>query len=509
MRASFIAPNSPAAYVRRAGMFVCGSLLLALPHGALADRPSPQELTSKIDQYMAARVGRGDFSGTVLLAKNGQILFCRGYGMANIEHDVACTPSTKFQVGLDHQAIHRHGDLDSLRNAASSPSADKVKKYISSAPKAWDDITIHHLLTHTSGIPNYTGFADFLKTLRDPITLDELIAKFKDKPLDFKPGEKFKYSNSGYVVLGKIIDTASGRPYAAFLKEAIFDPLGMNDTGYDSFATVIKNRASGYSRLLGLVPVNSTYIDMSIPHAAGALYSTALDLLKWDSALDSEKLVPRKAIEAMFTPFKDHYGYGWSIGNKFDQPRQVHGGGIPGFVTDIQRYPQEKLLVVVLSNFETSRVGRIGSDLAAIALGGPYVIPREPKPAQVDLAVLATYAGQYQSDSTQGKDKLLITVTMDGKTLRVEPKGQSRWVAVPESDTRFYLKGADATLEYARDAKGKVDHLTLLQDNRNIRAVRIEPAMAAGKDGKSIPKPDTQPVKPAAPRPVAVPGAAP
>ena len=160
------------------------------------------------------------------------------------------------------------------------------------APKAWDEITIHHLLTHTSGIPNGTSFPDFLKTLpRSVSPSTELIAKFKDKPLEFKPGEKFKYSNSGYIVLGQIIETASGKPYASFLKEAIFDPLQMHDSGYDNAAQVLKHRASGYTRLLGLAPANAMYIDMSIPHAAGALYSTVLDLLKWDRALDSEKLV--------------------------------------------------------------------------------------------------------------------------------------------------------------------------------------------------------------------------
>jgi CubicO group peptidase (beta-lactamase class C family) len=485
-----------------------GILFFALPHVALADRPSSEELTSKIDQYMAARVDRDHFNGTVLLAKNGQALFCRGYGMANLEHDVPCAPNTKFRLGSITKQFTAMAILI-LQERGKLAVTDKVKKYISSAPKAWDDITIHHLLTHTSGIPNYTGFPDFLKTLRNPVTLDELIAKFKDKPLDFKPGEKFKYSNSGYIVLGKITETASGRPYDAFLKEAIFDPLGMRDTGYDNAATILKNRASGYSRLLGLAPANSAFIDMSIPHAAGALYSTVLDLLKWDRALDSEKLLPRKSIEAMFTPFKDRYGYGWTIDNKFDQPRQSHAGGIPGFVTYIQRFPAEKLLVVVLSNFEASKVGTIGSDLAAIALGGPYVIPREPKPVQVDVALLATYAGQYAGDSAEANEKLLITVTVDGNTLKVEPKGQARLLATPESEARFYLKATDATLEFAKDSRGIVDHLTLLQNNRNIKATRVEPAANAGKAEKSTPKPDSQSAKPPGPLPAKVPGATP
>jgi CubicO group peptidase (beta-lactamase class C family) len=487
-------------------MFLCAALLFAVPRVALADRPSPEELTSKIDKYMAARVDRDHFNGTVLLAKDGQPLFCSGYGMANLEHDVPCTANTKFRLGSITKQFTAMAILI-LQERGKVAVTDKVKKYISSAPKAWDDITIHHLLTHTSGIPNYTGFPDFLKTLRNQVALDELIAKFKDKPLDFKPGEKFRYSNSGYIVLGRIIEIASGRPYATFMKEPIFDPLEMHDTGYDNFATVLKNRAAGYSRQFGLVASNSMYIDMSIPHAAGALYSTVLDLLKWDRGLDSERLLPSKSIEAMFTPFKDRYGYGWSIDNKFDQPRHSHAGGIPGFVTYIQRFPAEKLLVVVLSNFEGSRVGNIGSDLAAIALGGPYVIPREPKPVQVETALLAKYAGEYLADSAADKEKLLITVTVDGNTLKMQPKGQARLLATPESEARFYLKATDATLEFAKDPYGIVNHLTLLQDNRNIKATRVKPRAQASQGEKSAPKSDSPSAKPPGPQPAKVPGA--
>ncbi len=370
-------------------------------------------------------------------------------------------------------------------------------------------ITIEHLLTHTSGIPNYTSFPDFFKTLRTQVSLDELIAKFKDKPLDSKPGEKFKYSNSGYIVLGKVIEVASGQSYAAFMKEAIFDPLEMHDTGYDSATAILKNRASGYTRMFGLAPTHSTYIDMSIPHAAGALYSTVLDLLKWDRALDTEKLVPKKSIEAMFTAFKGNYGYGWTIDQKFDQTRQVHGGGIPGFVTVIERFPREKLVVIALSNLETARADRIGNDLAAIALGGPYVIPREPKPAKVERSVLATYAGRYQLDHAPGKEKLEITVTADGDTLRVEPKGQGRLLAIPESATRFYLKAADATVEFTTDAKGAVSHLTLLQDNQYSKAQKTAVAGPASPPAESTKASAAEPAKPPAADAAALQGAKP
>ncbi len=496
----------------RAGVCYFAWLLLGLSAVSRADRPSPTELPSRIDEYMAARVERDHFSGTILLAKNGGVLFSRGYGMANLEHDIPCTTKTKFRLGSITKQFTAMAILI-LQERGKLAVTDPIKKYLPSAPKAWDEITIHHLLTHTSGITNYTDLPDFLKSLRNPVTLDELIAKFKDKPLGSKPAEKFKYSNSGYIVLGRIIETASGKPYATFMKEAIFDPLEMHDTGYDNATAILKNRASGYSRVFNLAPTNSAYIDMSLPHAAGALYSTVDDLLKWDRALDSEKLVSKKSRDAMFTPFKDGYGYGWGIGRKFDQTLHSHGGGIPGFATCIERYPDEKLVVVVLSNFDGTRVDRIGNDLAAIALGGPYVVPREPKPATLDLALYDAYAGQYQMGRPDSKEKILIAVTKVDKRLMVERKGQTRVVAIPESETRFYLKGPDATVEFVKGPKGAVTHLVLLQDNRYMKAGRIEPAAAPEKTQQAAPKsaekPAEKPAKRPEPAPAGAPGARP
>jgi CubicO group peptidase (beta-lactamase class C family) len=471
--------------------------VLPFPWTALrADLPSQADVARKANEYMSASVERDKFSGSVLIARDGKVLFSRGYGMANLEHDVPCTPQTKFRLGSITKQFTAMAILI-LQERGKLNVDDKVKKYLPDAPAAWDDITIRHLLTHTSGIKNYTGFPDFLKTLRNRITLTDLIAKFKDKPLDFKPGEKFKYSNSGYIVLGKIVETASGKSYGAFVKEAIFDPLEMHDTGYDSAAQVLKHRASGYSRPAGMAATNSQYIDMSIPHAAGALYSTVEDLLKWDRALDTERLVSKKSMDAMFTAFKDGYGYGWMIDRKFDQPRQSHGGGIPGFVTVIERFPAEKLLVVALSNLENARVDRIGNDLAAIALGGRYVIPHEPKAVTIDPGLYDAYAGQYEADLKNGKGKLLLTVTKEGKGLVVQAKGQPRFAAVPEGQARFYLKGPEALVEFVKGPKGAVTHLTFLQDNQTTEARRIEPAAPAKNGEPSKSKTDSKPVAPA------------
>ncbi len=439
----------------------------------LALPPTARELDSRVEEYLAARVKRDHFSGSILIAREGKVLFSKGYGLASVEHDVPNTPHTKYRLGSITKQFTAMAVLI-LQQQGKLNVHDRIKKYLPDAPKTWDAITIEHLLTHTSGIFNYTESPEFLKTLPVRVSLTELIAKFRDKPLNFKPGEKFRYSNSGYIVLGQIIETASGQNYASFLKQAIFDPLAMTESGYDNAITILKHRASGYTRRLGVLLTNCDYIDMSIPHAAGALYSTTGDLLKWDQALYTEKLLPRQALDAMFTPHKDNYGYGWIIDKKFGLTRYEHGGGIMGFVTIIERYPDEKLLVVALSNLDNSPIGAIGTDLAAIALGQRYVVPREPKVAKLDPAIYDAYAGRYEAE-VPGKEKehKQFTVVRDGSRLFYEPKGKARFLLTPESDTLFYIKAGDSEARFVKDAAGKVTHLVVIDDGRELTARRL------------------------------------
>jgi len=429
---------------------------------------------------MAARVKRDHFSGSVLIARDGKVLFSRGYGMANLELDVPNTPETKFRLGSITKQFTAAAIL-LLQQEGKLNVQDKLKKHVPDAPAAWDEITIHHLLTHTSGIPNYTSFPEFLKTLPVRVTLKELIAKFRDRPLDFKPGEKHQYSNSGYVVLGQVIENVAGQGYASFLGAKIFGPLGMKDTGYDNAGTILKHRASGYTRRLGIVLTNCDYVDMSIPHAAGALYSTVEDLVKWDQALYSDGLLDAKSREAMFTPFKDNYAYGWVVDRRFGRPRHVHGGGIMGFVTMLTRFPEEKLLVVALSNLEGAPVGPVANDLAAIALGKRYVIPREPVAAKLEPASLDRYAGAYEATLPDGKI-VLTTISRDGTRLFFQLGGGSKAVLTPESETLFYARANDSEVRFAEDGKaGAVTQFSFIREGEEITAKRRPPDGAKKK----------------------------
>jgi CubicO group peptidase (beta-lactamase class C family) len=293
--------------------------------------------------------------------------------MANAEWDVPNTPRTKFRLGSITKQFTATVVL-MLERQGKLKVEDPVSKYVPGAPAAWKKVTIHHLLTHTSGIPSFTSFPDYIKTMTLPSPAAETVKRFRDKPLEFEPGSQFRYSNSGYVLLGYLIEKITGQSYEELVGKWIFGPLGMKDTGYDHPERILKNRASGYSNA-GKTLANARYLDMTIPHAAGSLYSTVEDLLIWDQALYTEKLLPAKVLERMFTPFKDNYAYGWMV--RTENNRQVigHGGGINGFSTMIVRIPQERLFTAALSNLETRDAGRIANELVRLALGEKVDLP--------------------------------------------------------------------------------------------------------------------------------------
>jgi len=328
------------------------------------------DLAARLREHMDGLAKNDGFSGAVLVIKDGQPLLRQAYGKANYELDVPNTPETKFRLGSITKQFTAMAVMILAEQGKLSVD-DPIGKRLDNAPAAWDKIAIRHLLTHTSGIPSYTGFPQMMsRTVRLPASVDEIIATFRDKSLEFEPGEKFTYSNSGYIVLGKIIERASGQDYASFVRQNIFQPLEMNDTGYDQNMAILPHRAAGYARVLGVL-ANAPYIDMTWPHAAGALYSTVEDLARWDQALSAGKLIGADSYKTMFTPARSSYAFGWFVREREGHKEIGHGGGIHGFSSSILRYPDDKLCVVVLNNVVPTRSEQIGRDLAGIVLGLP------------------------------------------------------------------------------------------------------------------------------------------
>ncbi|MCA1625369.1 MAG: serine hydrolase [Acidobacteria bacterium] len=448
------------------------ALCLLVFQSASAQNPSAspqsaQQIAAKVDEYMNAAVRVYRFSGSILVARDSQTIMSKGYGMANYELHVPNTPQTVFRLGSNTKSFTATAIM-MLQERGKFNVNDSICKYLSDCPAAWQPITIRNLLTHTSGIPNYTALPDFGKTMSLPVTHASLINRFKDKPPEFAPGEKYNYSNSGYYLLGVIIERASGKSYADFLQENIFAPLGMTQTGYDNSSRVIKNRAAGYVAQ-GDSFANASYIDMTIPFAAGALYSSVEDLLRFDKALNTEKLLSRKSLDEMFTPLKNEYGYGWEIRKQLERQLIEHGGSINGFQSSLSRFPADRETVIVLSNNGSLSTRGIAQDLAAIVFGAPYKIPQERKAIALDAKTLEKYVGQFQPASGS-----ILTVTLENGKLMRQVGAQPRVELFAESETEFFLKGTDVQITFVKDAQGRVTGQLVRRNGRETLVPKIK-----------------------------------
>ena len=434
------------------------SLLIALLFSLPARAQDP---AARFDEYLGDLARKDLFSGAVLVARDGKVLFAKGYGKANEEFDIPNAPAVKFRLGSITKQFTAAAILQ-LEERGKLRVADPICNYLKECPETWKEITIRHLLTHTSGIPNYTALPSYPQSMHAPVTNDGMIARFKDRPLDFKPSEKWNYSNSGYFLLGVIIEKVSGEGYEAYLQKNIFTPLGMKDSGYDWHHTILKNRATGYSYQKG-ARVNSTYLDMGQPAAAGSLYSTVEDLFRWNEALFNGKALSPKSFEAMTTPVLNNYGYGVGMTEVFKRKTVSHGGGINGFNTYLIRYLDDKVTIAVLRNrdYGAPSPTKICETLAALYFGEKIETPAAaPAPAtvKVDPKIYNEYAGEYQLAPT-----FVISITREGDRLMAQATGQPQIELFPESETKFFLKVVEAKVTFVRGADGKVTHLILHQ----------------------------------------------
>jgi len=315
----------------------------------------------RIANWIESYDRNGYLNGSILIASNENILFNKGFGMANWEHKVPNTPTTKFRIGSLTKAFTAMG-IFQLHEKQKLNINDYVGKYLHDYPNG-DRITILHCLTNSSGIPNYTSFADFWSsTMRLPSTLNQLIDSFKDRDLDFEPGRSFGYSNSGYTLLTAIMEIVSGISYADYIQEQICHPLGMYNTGCDDGIRVVPSLASGYS--FWEEPIHPAYADLSFPLGSYGLYSTTEDLFIWDKALKSFKILNKELTEKMFTPNLSSYAYGWMKSEVFGKNCVHHSGDISGFCSDFLRFVDDQVTIIFLSNMNVTPVKHLSLEIA-------------------------------------------------------------------------------------------------------------------------------------------------
>src|SRR5436309_9114286 len=343
-----------------------------------------QDKAGKIDQLISLYNKYGQFNGSALVADNGKVIYQKGVGLANMEWNIPNTSETKFRLG----SITKQFTATLILQLVEQGKIKLDGKLIDYLPDYRQDtgakVTIHNLLSHTSGIPSYTSLPGFFQNVsRNPFAVNDFIKTYASGDLEFEPGTKFVYSNSAYFLFGAIIEKVAGKPYEQVLKENIFDPLGMKNTGYDHWGSIIGNRATGYSRTPRGYET-APYLDMSIPYAAGSLYSTVEDLYLWDQALYGERVLSAKSKDLMFKPNLSNYGYGFvmtkatlAAPTKLAVPVIQHNGGINGFSTVIVRMVPEKRLIVLLDNTERGQyLDKIVLDIMSVLYDQPYESPK-------------------------------------------------------------------------------------------------------------------------------------
>ena len=423
--------------------------------------------TARMEELIRARVDDGTFTGAVLVARGDEIILSKGYGLANREWSIPNSPSTKFRLGSITKQFTAAAILK-LADQGKLGIDDPVKKHWPAAPAAWDAVTIRHALTHTSGIPNFTSFPEFRTWQLTETTPEKTVGYFRDKPLDFAPGARMSYSNSGYVLLAYLIERVSGQSYAEYLRANVLEPLGMKSSGYDLAATIIESRAAGYTPTAQGVR-NAAYVDMTLPSGAGGLYSTTEDLLEWTQGLFGGRLLSAASLEAMTTPMLDNYAFGVVVGNAGGRKTVEHNGGIEGFNTHLTYYPESKVTVAVLANLNGNAPGQLAAQLGRLAHGEAVVLSSERTTIELPREKLDRLAGSYELMPTAN-----MVITVEGTQLMSRLGPQPAVPLFAESETKFFPRVVEAELEFELDSSGNATALVLRQGGREMRGTRIE-----------------------------------
>jgi CubicO group peptidase (beta-lactamase class C family) len=412
---------------------------LALVLACLVGLCSAQASGARAQQLMQTYADDGWFMGSVLIAQNGKVVLSKGYGWADAEWSIPNSPSTRFAIASITKEFTAASIL-LLEERGKLKTDDLVKKYLPEAPAAWDKITIYNLLTHTSGIPD----AGVEYESGPP---EKML--FHDKPLEFQPGEKWSYSNQGYVVLGYVLESLSGQTYEDFVHDNIFKPLGMNDSGMDSNFTVIPRRASGYSP--GENGIDNAERIYHSAFAAGGIYSTTEDMLRWEEGLFGGKLLTPVSLHKMTTPFKSDWACGLYVKHVNGHLMAEQSGGAIGFNADVAYYPEEKLAVIVLGNLNTAAILKMTAALADVMHGDPISVSI-PKAIALPREILARYVGTYTFSDGD------FVVTLHGDHL-IADYG-SKYRLFPESETKFFIKWWDMNFEFSKNEKGEFTTVT-------------------------------------------------
>ena len=472
---------------------ICGradAAELLASKGAAASLPLPP--AEAVVDAMFTELTRGKVPGAaVLVSRNGKTVFEKGYGYASIENGARVAPETRFRIGSVTKQFTAAAILR-LQEEGRLSVDDHLSKFIPGYPRG-GEVTLRHLLTHTSGIHSFTDKPEFLETVTTPIkSADDFIRSFENDPYDFAPGTKWSYDNSGYFLLGYIVEKVSGQPYGDFLRAHFFEPLGMKDTGVYRNADPPAHDSTGYSQDGASVRKARNW-DMSRAGGAGILYSTAPDLARWNEGLFGGHVLSRASLDAAWSPVNpvstkepanDGYGFGWAL-DTFRGLREIHhGGGLEGFLSELTRFPAQGLTVVVLANSSPPVPGLVPSELAhevaEVYLGDAMKQRPSTQAIALSPADLEAFVGRYDYGAA------VLTVTREDDRLFAQLSAQPRFEIFPRSANEFFWKVVDAQVTFVKDAAGHVVKARHQQGGGSFEAPRLEDQEAVQVDPAAL-----------------------
>lgn len=415
-----------------------------------------QTLEQKIDKAVSVVYPADGPGVAVLVARDGKVLYRKGHGMADLEFGLPMKADYVFRIGSITKQFTAAAILQ-LEEAGKLSLSDDITKYLPDYPTGGQTITIENLLNHTSGIKSYTGMEQFTNEWRrKDLTPDSLISFFKNEPMDFAPGENWRYNNSAYIILGYIIEKVSGMNYADYVEKKFFQPLGMKNSYYDYTGEIIPNRLPGYQRE-GEKYENANYLSMTLPYAAGSLLSTVDDLFTWYKAVAAGKIISPENLKKSISPTKIKtgnsiaYGYGLSTGNIQGSPFYGHTGGINGFLSVSLYLPIEEIFVVLLTNCDCNSASDLDAELAALALEKPYEWTEVP----LDSSNMPEYQGVYEA----AYDGMRTIRYKEGK-LYSQISGGMQYELMPTGKDKFHIVNSLTDLVFNRNDKGEITSVT-------------------------------------------------
>ncbi len=429
-----------------------------------------QQIKMKLEEYLNAAVKYNNFQGAVLVEKEGKVILSKGYGMADYENTIQNTSSTRFAIGSITKQFTAMAIMQ-LYERGRLKLDDKLSRYYPDFPRG-NEITIHQLLSHTSGIVNYTMLPEYWQIDPYKITKDDIFKLLYNNPLDFKPGERWNYSNSGYVLLSDIVEKITGKSYEEYLDKNIFKPLRMKNSGLCMSRDKLNIKTVGYDGYLDIQPVDDT-MSFRGSFGAGSLYSTVEDLYLWEKALDTEKLVSKKTMNKIFTPyfetFMGAYGYGWYIKGEDKEKTAFHDGIIAGFHSIISKYIGINSASIILSNksINGSTIYKVENDINSILLGKDIELPKEKATIRLDVKKIDRLLGTYNIEP--GYD---VVITREGEHTYVTFTGMERIELYPISETEFFLRNMDLTCTFEIGENNEAKSIEINQRGTIYKAIK-------------------------------------